>query len=378
MKSVVIVRSNPVSPDPRVEKEADCLNEAGYDVKILAWDRANSYKVKYDICDLPSGKVKIFRFGIPASYGAGMKNLFPFIMFQVRLFAWLCSNRKEYEIIHACDFDTAFTSRICAKLLSKKLVFDIFDYLSTNPTNIFEKLIRRLENNIINKADGVIICTEHRKEQIRGTNPKRLAIIHNSPEKLAGDSNIENEKTLDEQNVYKVTYVGILQDYRLLIEMGEVIANMKNVELHIGGFGKYENHFEQLTKKHKNIKYYGKLSYEETIELAKNSDIITAIYDPTIGNHYYAAPNKFYEALMLGKPLIMARNTGMSDLVEKNDIGVLIDYTKESFEKSLKELINRENEWMNMGVKMKEIYKEQFSWEEMKKRLRSFYEEISI
>ena len=34
---------------------------------------------------------------------------------------------------------------------------------------------------------------------------------------------------------------------------------------------------------------------------------MTAIYDPNISNHYYAAPNKFYEALMLGKPLIMVK-----------------------------------------------------------------------
>lgn len=36
---VCILRSNPVRPDSRVEKEAWSLAKAGYDVHILAWDR---------------------------------------------------------------------------------------------------------------------------------------------------------------------------------------------------------------------------------------------------------------------------------------------------------------------------------------------------
>lgn len=374
MRKVIFVRSNPVCPDPRVEKEVDCLNEAGYSVNILAWDRAKKYRLKSSFCDLPSGKVQIFRFGIPASFGAGMRNLFPFAIFQIRLFIWLCSNRKKYEVIHACDFDTALTSIICAKLLRKKLVFDIFDYLSTNPNNMFRKIIQLLENSIINGADGVIICTEQRRGQIHGTKPKRLAIIHNSPQELPCKGKLSKDQCL--KKVYKIAYVGILQDYRLLIEISEVIVDMKNVELHIGGFGKYEDYFEQLSKKYDNIKYYGKLLYDETIELERNCDIMTAIYDPAIGNHYYAAPNKFYEALMLGKPLIMAKETGMSDVVKDNKIGVLIDFSKEGFGAGLAELISQEHRWDDISFNMQQIYREQFSWDEMKFRLISFYNDI--
>ena len=36
---ICIIRSNPVRPDSRVDKEAWSLVKAGYDVQILAWDR---------------------------------------------------------------------------------------------------------------------------------------------------------------------------------------------------------------------------------------------------------------------------------------------------------------------------------------------------
>ena len=46
MKRVVLIRSNPVAPDPPVEKMADALIQNGYSVIILAWDRSKNYKAK--------------------------------------------------------------------------------------------------------------------------------------------------------------------------------------------------------------------------------------------------------------------------------------------------------------------------------------------
>ncbi len=42
-RRVCIIRSNPVDPDSRVEKEAYSLAVAGFDVQILAWDRNSDH-----------------------------------------------------------------------------------------------------------------------------------------------------------------------------------------------------------------------------------------------------------------------------------------------------------------------------------------------
>lgn len=371
---VVLLRSNPVHPDSRVEKEVNSLNKAGYDITVVAWDRSSKYKTNESYLYLNDGEVKIHRFGIPAKYGAGKNNIKAFIIFQYRLLIWLLRNRHQYQIIHACDFDTAFTAYHCAKILKKKLVFDIFDYLFTNTDGkytIFKKYIVYLQRKIINRANGTIICTEKRIEQIGKARPNKLVVIHNTPQ-LSG----KLEKFDLDINKVKIVYVGILQNDRLLMELAEVIKEIPDCELHIGGFGKYESYFEQLSYKQKNIFYYGKLSYDKTLNLENSCDIMTAIYDPSIGNHYYAAPNKFYEALALGKPLIMVKNTGMSEVVIKNNIGEVINYNKESLNTAIKNLINRKNEWVEIAYKMKEIYKNNYNWIEMEKRLIAFYREL--
>lgn len=233
-----------------------------------------------------------------------------------------------------------------------------------------------MEDNIINKATAVIICTEKRKKQIRDSKPHNLTIIHNTPHIEIKNINKNCFVINQKKDSIKIAYVGILQDFRLLIEMTEVIAKNVNYEFHIGGFGKYHDYMQEMSSKYDNIHYYGKLSYEQTLSLENQCDIMVAIYDPSIGNHIYAAPNKFYESLMLGKPLMMVKNTGMSDVVEKNHIGVCIDYSAESFEMGLQEIVKMKNEWLHMSNKMKKIYRDDYSWNVMEDRLIKLYQKI--
>ena len=84
MKRVVLLRSNPVQPDPPVEKMADALLEMGMQVDVLAWDRSQ----KSSSCSpeqLPSGTARVTRFGIPAAYGAGWATLAALLRFEWRL-----------------------------------------------------------------------------------------------------------------------------------------------------------------------------------------------------------------------------------------------------------------------------------------------------
>lgn len=370
-KRIVIIRSNPVEPDSRVEKEANSLVKGGYDVQLLVWDRTRN-GIYNDTKVLADTEVKRTCLGAKATYGEGIKNLRPFLLFQYRVLKWLLFHRKDFDYVHACDFDTAFTSSIICKLLNIPYIFDIFDYIGTNPKNFVERIVNFFEHWIINNAAGTIICTEQRKNQISGSHPKKLEIIHNSPDKIKLGS-IKLKNTNDK---VKIVYVGILQDYRMILELAEIVKKHPQLELHIGGFGKLEEQIRHLAKVSSNIFFYGKLSYPDTLALESQADIMTALYDPSIGNHYYAAPNKFYEALFLGKPLIMVRNTGMSQIVEEQNIGVLVDYDEKSLSEGIFKLISEKGQWTKISTKMKYIYKTAYSWKEMERRLWAFYSKL--
>lgn len=366
-KKVCILRSNPVNPDSRVEKEAEALCAAGYLVEIFCWDRESNHKVKKEFVH---NKIPVYRYGAKATYGGGFRNILPYLKFQVRMFIWLLRNSGRYSVIHACDFDTAFFSYLPSRIRGCSFVFDIFDYLCGDPRGFFQRTVKQSENWLIDHSDATIICTEQRKQQIRGTSPKRLVVIHNSP-----DINISKTSSpvIVDKSRISVVYVGVLLDNRLLSEILSYFMENDNIDYYIGGFGMLEEEVKYASEKHPNIHFVGKTSYEQTISLESECDIMTSIYDPSVENHVYAASNKFYESLMLGKPVIMVRGTGMSDCVEEHKIGSLIDYSKEGFSKGLSELIERKQEWGIIKEKMNRLYSEKYSWNKMKRRLLELY-----
>lgn len=368
---VLFIRSNPVMPDSRVEKEVRALITHGHEVSVLAWDRKENYQLRIEPLNNDLKEVSTYRKGIKAEYGSGMKNLIQFIKWQLTIRSFLRHN--HFEAIHACDFDTAFISFHSINHHRTKFIYDIFDYYvdSFSLPCFLKGIVTYLDRTIISKSDLVILCTEQRYKQIQIT-PKRSIVIHNSPPQYSSIASSINSS----HKRIRIGYFGILAPGRLIEELVKIVAMDVRFELHIGGFGPLATFVTKASEQYDNIIFYGITPYKKVIEKELECDILTAIYDPGIRNHYYAAPNKFYESLMLGKPLIMCKKTGMSDIVSKNQIGVLIDYSLSGLKAGLEELLKIQNKWNEISLRMTSIYEQYFSWEIMEKRLVSAYRSL--
>lgn len=377
MKRVVLLRSNPVQPDPPVEKMADALLEMGMQVDILAWDRSR----KNSSCHtehFPSGKAQVTRFGIPAVYGARWAALFSFLRFEWNLLIWLMRNRKHYDMIHAFDLDTGVVAGMICRLFHKKLIYHLLDayadshFFSDSP---IRRIVYKVEMALINSADATIICTEERKAQIQYSTPKRLEIIHNTPNHSVQIETIPFELQASNAEV-KIAYVGTQCSGRGIEELIRAVIQDHRFELHIGGYGPLDDKIHSAAQQCDRIHYYGKLPYAQTLSLEEQCDLMVALYDPIVPNHRYCAPNKLYEALMLGKPLLMCENTGWDHLFQEEKIGFLIPYSQEGIAHGLNKLYEVKDQWTTMSKAGKHLYQQRYSWETMKQRIRKIYSEI--
>ena len=375
---IVLIRATEVMPDPPVEKMANALISHGHSVTILAWDRSNTYAERGSIKKLANSETEIVHFGIPAKYSGGIKaNFKGLLLFQMRIIRWLFRHRREYDAVHAFDFDTGFASMICCKLLRKKLIYHVLDYYAEGhilPGRLLNSIIEFFEIRVINSANATVICTEKRKEQIRKASPRKLYVIHNTPDSVQQmDTSFQVNGCTGK---LKLVYVGVLSRMRLLKETVEVVSKMDDVEMHIGGFGEYEDWMQKAAEQYSNVFFYGKLQYSETLALEKQCDIMMAVYDPCIRNHKYAAPNKFYESIMLGKPIIMAYDTGHDDIITKNDIGILTEYSESGIRDAIYALEKRRNEWNDMGKRAMNLYNSNYSWTIMTERIEEMYRNL--
>lgn len=365
-KNVIIARSTSIFNDSRTIKLINELLEMNYNVYILGWDRENTYnKIEYYHNNNKTAKIFFFKKQCP--YGGGVKNIFKMILFQIWLRIKLLKLPNN-SIIHACDYDTA--SPLFKSKGKRKFIYDIYDYYceSRNMPKFLKFYFKINENYIIDHADSVIICSEYRINQIKNTHPKDLVVIHNTPD-------LPNLKLKNKPHKkLRIAYIGVLDNSRLVDKILLESHKYSNIEFYIGGSGKFADTVKTLSSKQNNIIFYGPLPYSDVLKIENSCDLLFATYDPAIPNHKYSAPNKFYEAGALSKPIIVCNNTGIDSLVKKYNSGICINYDVNEFYECITsldyELINR------LGKNGKDAYEKYFSWNIMKNRLINLYKEI--
>jgi glycosyltransferase involved in cell wall biosynthesis len=370
--NIQILRSNPISPDPRVEKIGKALATAGYTVCALGWDRTGKLPKQEDREGL-----QILRLCIQADYGKGIGNLPQLLRWQLGLWRWLIKHRADYDLIHACDFDTILPALWLKTFFHKKVVYDIFDFYADHlraTPELIKKMIRQVDLWAIGKADALILVDDTRIDQVAGSEPKLTAIIYNSPEdtftKVA-------QRTPQKSGHLRLAYIGLLQIERGLMEMITVLARHPEWHLDLAGFGGDEDLIIKKSADLPNIHWHGRVDYQKAMELSAIADILFATYDPAIPNHKYSSPNKIFEAMMLGKPVIVAAGTNMDRMIAKADCGKIIPYGNvAALETALSSLASSPEMVRRLGMNARKAYETTYAWSIMSQRLIQLYEKV--
>ena len=213
-----------------------------------------------------------------------------------------------------------------------------------------------LEKIVLRLSDVTIICDEERKEQLNCT-PKELWVLPNIPDFNFKKSSPKNESEVNK--TIRLSYVGAMPADRGIEKMLECVRRNPALQLDIAGFGIMDKMVKNYSDECPNISFYGTVPYEKGIQIMENSDIIMAIYEKVVLNNVYAAPNKYYEGLYLGKPILTTLGTLVGNHTEKYKTGFVIGESLadlESFwgQEHLQQLISE------YGKNAKNLWEEKF------------------
>ncbi len=367
----VIIRSNPVAPDPRVERAANALGRRGLDVEVLAWDRTGNHSRLDD-----RENYHIRRIRMRAPYGnPTLIFLLPF--WNLLELAYLL--RSKFDLIHACDLDTLIPAVVVSKIRRGRLIYECFDFYSDCLPRRVPGLLRRLfaglEIALAHEADLVILVDAVRARQFRDELTNTV-VISNSPSDVASpiacDSVSEEGRAANRSIV--VFYAGVLDRSRGFDQIIRATEREVGVSVVIAGFGKDEQGLTTLFSSARNVEFLGKISHEDVVRRSMQSDVLIALYDPSIPNHRYACPNKLFEAMMCSKPIIVSDSTLMADIVRRENCGVVVPYGDvRRLRDSILQLREDRDLRLTLGRNGREAYLKKYSWNVMESRLIEAY-----
>jgi glycosyltransferase involved in cell wall biosynthesis len=318
---IVLIRCNNIVSDPRVEKYLRYFKNNNLNYKVIGWNRLGE--------NLNSENTIYFK-RISGYNIGGFKAAIDRFLWILFVTKQLLRMGKQIKTIHGCDLDGVFPA-ILFKFMSKHtytVIFDIFDWFSDtlyNQSFVIRLVFSNMERISIKYSDEIIICEKERINQIPYKLKKEVKVLQNIPSFQTLDFLYKEEKYLFNNGQKTISYVGGFYQERFLDELIQ-IAKEGHVNLNIAGYGdkELENKCLELSK-FPNVKYYGKVSYKEGLNIMYNSDLIYAMYCTTNKNHIFAAPNKYYEAMLLGRPIISNSGTILSSKILRNQTGLIIE-----------------------------------------------------
>jgi glycosyltransferase involved in cell wall biosynthesis len=366
MTDILLVRSNSLVKSPRVTKIARSIGKA-YKSRAIGWNREQLGREKINLVML---ELDLFNFKAPI----GKPTIIAYLPF-FWLFIFYNLMKIRPSIVHACDLDTIPPCYLYKKMFRKKLVFDVCDRyamskIPTSKKTIFS-LVNRLEEYYAPRVD----CLINVSEKLAATFTKRPqlnAIVMNCADDTTTQSNPDNKNK--ENNVFRLVYTGNIVRLRGIEQIVQAISDLDNVELNLAGNVIDNELLNRLLLSNKNVKYKGILSLLDALALEAASDAMIILYDPSVPNNRYAMPNKLFESMMFGIPLI---TNVAAEIVKKVDCGIFVEY-KDTDEIRNAVISLRDNIGLRkrLGANGRAAFEQEYNWAKMEKRLYDVYNKL--
>jgi glycosyltransferase involved in cell wall biosynthesis len=345
MDKVCMFVTNSVVADSRVIREAAALASSGREVVVVAMhdgepqprvERMDGFTVRRVRRDpLARGYSPPSSPGSPAARRTGgLLRIAPALAdFQVRA-AWT-GWRERARVYHAHDLSTLPAAWIAARLAGGRLVYDaheLFTEIGRLPPAA-RAALRVVERALIGRADRVITVND----SIAGELARRYRVptprvVRNCP-RTGGrmpsreGSSLRARAGLPE-GARVVLYQGMLMPHRGLENLVRAAPLFHDAHLVLMGWGPLRDALETLVAEvgaAPNVRLVDGVPVDELLAVTAGADIGAVPYRNIGLNNYYTSPNKLFEYLVAGVPVVASRLPELVRVVDGEGVGRTFD-----------------------------------------------------
>lgn len=175
-----------------------------------------------------------------------------------------------------------------------------------------------------------------------------------------------------------VCYIGGLTRVRCIDKIVQSVAPIQDVSLLMAGRFESEDFRNSITqlKGWEKVKDLGFINRDQANEVKRKCVAGLVIFSP-IANHVNAQPNKLFEYMSAGLPIIGSNFPLWKEMIEGNSCGICVDPgSVEEITAAIDKLLNNPDlvtEYGNNGVR---LVREKYNWEIEKRKLLALYQRI--
>ena len=275
--------------------------------------------------------------------------------------------------------------RIALKLkrLGKKVIYDVHEdfprqlmskpYLRKGIIKFLPFIIEKYENYIYSRLNLNITATPFIENRFKAINPNTIN-INNFP--LQEEIEIEIHDKVYTNKL--ICYIGGITKIRGIKQLVEALGKVNGIRLDIAGEISPNSFKEELIqlKGWDKVNLLGFIDRKHAIEIKKNSvaGIVTFLPEP---NHVNAQPNKIFEYMASGLPVIGSNFELWKQIIVDNNCGICVDPSDPiAIAAAIQQLIDYPEKAMEMGNNGKRLVKEKYNWNIEKEKLITAYKNL--
>ena len=320
--------------DPRVRREAEILEDAGYEVDVLCIPIAGDEKI------YRNGRITAYRIRKnPVSQEKMLNYLLLTLSFFIHAFFKLniLYYKRKYNVIQVHNMPEFHVfAALFQKIIGVPVVLDIHDLTPElfaekwpkkskyflPPIKLFEKISCKFSNKLITVTDG---CKTLLID--RGVPPEKITLVLNTANSKIFQYNINREYYKINSGA-KLLYHGTVAKrfgLHIVIEaMPEIIKVIPDTKFYI--YGKYDNSYKDyleemisLLKLENSVFLNDAVSWEELVEVMNSSDIEIV---PYISNTYMnlSLSTKLFESASIGLAVVATDLKSLRDVFDDSSV----------------------------------------------------------
>jgi len=269
------------------------------------------------------------------------------------------------------------------KRKEKKVVYDAHEdlpkqilgkfWINSALRPIIAGLVRIYENYIAARLTYIITATPAIRDRFKKINPSCID-INNFPlaDELASHTPWANKKN-------EVCYIGGISEIRGAKQIVKAMQFTNNITLNLAGTISplaLHTSLKEIPSWNK-VTYAGFVDRKQAGEIMSRSKAGLVTFMP-LPNHVDAQPNKMFEYMSAGIPIIASYFPLWKEIVEGNKCGICVNPEEpEEISKAIGHLLSNDAEAEQMGKNGREAVVKKYNWEVEKKKLIDLYSHIA-